>query len=343
MIIRGLPYTRAHNLDGKLENKRNEVCQILEINADDQRPDEVQALAQINPRQILRVRTLNKTNALFPKYQYGGDYRHRLGKSESEREDQAPLTCRVKFRIEYKDSRFRKYDKPDPSAFVRLTEHEADERFHVSDKEIMVNFRGRTHRGGSYKPQIVDLDGLRVPTTRNDRQFTFADAFCGAGGASRGAVMAGLKVTLLHLRACPDLKQEGGTKNCLTRWQLVFGVDRWPVSCATWRRNFPGARMFEQDISDFIHNVEINYKSHPIDFLHLSPPCQFWSPLAYPHAGRNNEENMAILFACPELINKIRPRVFTLEQTFGLTHDAHAEFLNALIKGFTCHGYSVQW
>lgn len=52
---------------------------------------------------------------------------------------------------------------------------------------------------------------------------------------------------------------------------------------------------------------------------------------------------MAILFACPELIDKIRPRLFTLEQTFGLTHDAHKDFLNALIKGFTCHGYSVQW
>lgn len=120
-------------------------------------------------------------------------------------------------------------------------------------------------------------------------------------------------------------------------------MDFWPVSCATWRRNFPGARIFEQDATDFIHNHEIDYRSHPIDILHLSPPCQFWSPLAYPHAGRNNEANMAILFACSELIKKIRPRLFTLEQTFGLTHDAHTEFLNALIQGFKCNGYSVQW
>lgn len=101
--------------------------------------------------------------------------------------------------------------------------------------------------------------------------------------------------------------------------------------------------MFEQDATDFIHNHEIDYRSHPVDILHLSPPCQFWSPLAYPHAGRNNEANMAILFACSELIKKSRPRLFTLEQTFGLTHDAHTEFLNALIQGFKCNGYSVQW
>lgn len=235
VIIRGLPYARNRGLRGKLENKRNEVCQILEMDADDQRPAEVQALAQISPRQILRVRVLNKTNALFPKYQYGGDSRHRFGKTESEREDQAPLTCRWKFPIEYKDSRFRKYDKPDPSALVRLTEHEADERFRVPDKEIMVNFRGRTHRGGSYKPQIVDLDGLRVPTTRNDRQFTFADAFCGAGGASRGAVMAGLKVSLPHLWAFSRLKQK--KEKLISGYSNSLAACIWCGSLACLLRN----------------------------------------------------------------------------------------------------------
>lgn len=52
---------------------------------------------------------------------------------------------------------------------------------------------------------------------------------------------------------------------------------------------------------------------------------------------------MAILFACPDIIERIRPRLFTLKQTFGLTHDAHLEFLNTLVRGFTSHGYSVQW
>lgn len=101
--------------------------------------------------------------------------------------------------------------------------------------------------------------------------------------------------------------------------------------------------MYEQDAADFINNPEIDFRSHPIDILHLSPPCQFWSRPAYPHAGRNNKENMAILFACPDIIERIRPQLFTLKQTFGLTHDAHSEFLNALVRGFTSHGYSVHW
>lgn len=128
-------------------------------------------------------------------------------------------------------------------------------------------------------------------------------------------------------------------------WQLAYGVDHWPLSCATWRRNFPRARMCEQDMTDFIHDPEFDYRSHPVDILHLSPPCQFWSPLAYPHAhaGRMDQDNETILLACSHLINKIRPRLFTLEQTFGLLHDGHAGFLSALIHGFTSHGYSVRW
>ncbi|KAL1870203.1 hypothetical protein Daus18300_005267 [Diaporthe australafricana] len=304
IIIRGLPYTRSRNLRGVLEMKKNEICQILEVDTDDQRPDQTQALLEISLEHILKVRTLHKTNATFPQFYIGND---RSGMTPSDQEQEAPLICRWKYRIEYRAARFRRRDKPDGGALIRMTEAEASRGFVCSDKELRVNWRGRIKRGGSF------------PTSSavNKRQYTFADVFCGAGGTTRGAVMAGLK--------------------------LFFGVDKWPVSCATWRRNFPNAQLFEQDATDFIHNREIDYQSQPIDILHLSPPCQFWSPLAYPHAGRNNEENMAILFSCSELILKIRPLLFTLEQTFGLTHDAHAAFFSALIQGFTCRGYSVQW
>lgn len=196
MNIRGLPYTRNHNLSGSLENKRNEVCQVLEINADDRRSDDVQALVQINPQQILRVRTLNKTNAIFPQYRFGGD-RQWFKRTDKEREEQAPLTCRWKFRVQYQDSRFRKYERPDAWALVKVTEDEADRGFRVPDKELKVKFRGKTHRGGSHKPQVINVDGPRIPKTRRDRQYTFADVFCGAGGASLGATMAGYKVSLL--------------------------------------------------------------------------------------------------------------------------------------------------
>lgn len=99
----------------------------------------------------------------------------------------------------------------------------------------------------------------------------------------------------------------------------------------------------EQDVTEFNADDTISYRSHPIDILHLSPPCQFFSPLAYAKRDKSDVTNRDILLCCPHLINKIRPRLFTLEQTFGITHATHAAFFNALIQSFTYHGYSIRW
>lgn len=186
---------------GLLQKQRNEVCQILEIDSDDKRPNEAQALVGISPQQILQVRALKKTNTKHPQNCFGGD-RQWSGRTDKEREEQAPLTCRRRFRVQYQDCRFRKHDKPNDQAFVNLTEAEVDGgRFRKSDKELRFIWLGRKHRGGSYLPHVIHLEGPEVPMTRKDRQYIFADMFCGAGGTSRGAVLAGLKVSLFDMLA----------------------------------------------------------------------------------------------------------------------------------------------
>ncbi|UKZ47726.1 hypothetical protein TrVGV298_001952 [Trichoderma virens] len=76
-----------------------------------------------------------------------------------------------------------------------------------------------------------------------------------------------------------------------------------------------------------------------VDVLHLSPPCQYFSP-AHTHQSVHDEANIYALFACSELINKLRPRLITLEQTFGITHERHYQYLKALIGDYTQLGYS---
>lgn len=170
-----------------MEMKRNEVCQILEPDDDDNRSDESRRLFETNPQQILRVRTLYKTNALFPAYQYGGqDWSH---KTDLEREEQAPLTCRWKLRVDYEDSFPRKTGKR-YGDLIGIRQAEASPQFRRSDKEIRVEWRrGTTTRGGSHVPG----------PGAGKQQYTFADICCGAGGTSHGAVMAGLKVSSLSL------------------------------------------------------------------------------------------------------------------------------------------------
>lgn len=88
--------------------------------------------------------------------------------------------------------------------------------------------------------------------------------------------------------------------------------------------------------------AEIGTRNVRVDVLHFSPPCQYFSP-AHTHESAHDEDNIAALFACNQLIHKTRPRLITVEQTFGITHDRHIEYLRALISDFTQFGYSLRW
>lgn len=175
VIIRGIPYSRSRNLGGRLEAKRNEVCQILLVDADDLRPDEEQALLEITPKQILTRRFCNKTNAEYPRFRYGDDPSCRP-MTMTEREEKAALTCRWKMRIEYKDARFRKACKSSSVTLVRFVERDIrDLTYRVSDQKVRMAWN-------------------RDARPRPGHRYTFADMFCGSGGASRGAVSKGLEV-----------------------------------------------------------------------------------------------------------------------------------------------------
>ncbi|KAI6350749.1 hypothetical protein MCOR25_010423 [Pyricularia grisea] len=52
---------------------------------------------------------------------------------------------------------------------------------------------------------------------------------------------------------------------------------------------------------------------------------------------------MAALFACGDVVNKLRPRLFTLEQTFGILREMHRPYFSKLIQSFTTLRYSLEW
>ena len=143
------------------------------------------------------------------------------------------------------------------------------------------------------------------------RRYTFGDCFCGAGGMSRGAINAGLRI----------------------KWGFDFNLP----ACQTYALNFFGTPIF---------NVWANQFSdargdHKVDICHLSPPCQFFSD-AHTWAGKDDEMNTASLFAIFNLLEKAKPRVVTLEQTSGLIR-RHPIYFNAVVNMFTSRGFSVRW
>ncbi|KAL8786580.1 MAG: hypothetical protein Q9213_002717 [Squamulea squamosa] len=140
------------------------------------------------------------------------------------------------------------------------------------------------------KCSVVEAKPPRTPRSGNvtaNRQYTFNDYFCGAGGMSRAAYQSGLHI------------------------QDAFDFDKH--ACQSYQMNFPHANLHCLWAHEFV-NLRYDCKA---DIIHLSPPCQFFSP-NHTRVGKDDEMNTASWTALGELLTKSKPRVVTLEQTFGI-------------------------
>ncbi|KAL2020990.1 hypothetical protein VTK56DRAFT_7764 [Thermocarpiscus australiensis] len=311
VLVRGWGFARTRQLHGMLPRKRNEVVQIMEINNSDRRSWKDQALLDVPVTEIKGERELRITNAPFPD---PSDY-----SGTGEVGGRAPLICRYRYCIHFNAGS----QKPCEWALVRTDESDADPEHRLPDEHLLNRWRGGKVPGGSHNPNgfnrpVVDLESDQPNSVRPlalsfGQQYTAGDVFAGAGGASRGIERAGVR--------------------------LLFAVDHWEHAAESLSCNFPQSDVYQMDVTDFITSTDIRYN---VDILHLSPPCQFWSP-AHTVAGKNDEHNIAVLFVCTDLIAKFRPRLFTVEQTFGILSPKFREFFNTFINGFTTHGYSVRW
>lgn len=320
-FIRGRTYARTRNLEGRIVPRMSEVCEIYELDENDHRannPDKYlqQALVEVPTQNIKTVRTLHKTNKAFPECRFDRT-RYR---TKGERENEAPLTCRWEMVLSYPDPRYRRQQRPIAGEEIRHYGQKdiPKDRHRIPDIERR---RARAKiRGGSFIPNGAPEANPEPPSIHlaPGQKYAAVDCFSGAGGVSMGAEMAGLKV----LAAC----------------------DHWPRCCETYRENFPGVELHQEDIYKFIEDMstDLTREHFNVDVLHFSPPCQTWSP-AHTCEGKKDEENRATLYACEKLLIIFKPRIFTVEQTFGLAQDRWIPNFNALLQGFTRHGYSVKW
>ena len=200
---------------------------------------------------------------------------------------------------------------PNSSAFLPMTPRSSqDKRMH--SPLGLNNTPGPSLRLVDKSRQQDQITAIRSPASKAQRRrYTFGDCFSGAGGMSRGAVSAGLRIN----------------------WAFDFNL----AACQSYQINFFGTP---------IYNVWANQFSeakgnHKVDICHLSPPCQFFSD-AHTIQGKDDDMNTASLFAIFNLLEKAKPRIVTLEQTSGLIR-RHPIFFNAVINMFTSRGFSVRW
>lgn len=319
VVFRGFGFARTRQFDGMLLARLNEVAMVAQFRSSDTRRRKEHALMDVKARDVSCTRELRITNAPFPEHRFDADMYSTMGKTWVE--THSPLVCRFRYEIYYHGTN----EKPFEWALVRIDETEADPEYRLLDEQNLNRWRGGKVPGGSHNPAgfghsapVVDLDipllsGARPSGLSPGQRYTAGDVFAGAGGASRGIERAGV--------------------------QLRFAVDHWQPAAMSLRRNFPQSRIYEMNVTDFVLSDET--PGH-VDILHISPPCQFWSP-AHTTPGKNDEQNIAVLFSSTHLIKKFRPRLFTVEQTFGILSPKFAEFFNTFLYGFTTLDYSVRW
>lgn len=322
-IIRGLPLVRTRSLLGKLEKKKNELCilQLYQRSAPNDCDGPI--LLDVKPKSVIKKGNLILTNAPYPEHNLSARPK-RLGNESFRRrwrrqiERSWPLVCRWKFSFYF--SRRGQHMRPVEEVLERILSTEVpDVQYRVSEEALRNRWHwtckkgGSWHAGGQYH---IDLDTApRAPCTRAfGQKYIFFDAFCGAGGVSRGAQDAGFKI-------------QGA-------------VDKSPEVWETYPVNFPDAKLYQTCIHGFV--TETARQHIRVDVLHLSPPCQFFSP-AHTHESMHELDNISALFGCHDLIKKTRPRIITLEQTFGITQNRNLQYFRMLISGITQYGYSVCW
>ena len=134
------------------------------------------------------------------------------------------------------------------------------------------------------------------------------DLFCGAGGFSEGARVAG------H--------------------HTVLAVDNDPVAMETHTTNHPGATHVRMELGDdtearLIELIEQCAPSGGAYHLHGSPPCQAFSSQRMCRVARDRDEGMRMVVWFVNLVLKLRPRSWSLEEVSLACVD---EFLNEIVE-----------
>ncbi|KAL8972086.1 MAG: hypothetical protein Q9197_002946 [Variospora fuerteventurae] len=309
IFIRGPRFRRMSRFPGLFDQHLNELLLLVEQNEPGPLNKEplIQADADIVPsRNIVRLREIILTNEAYPAYSFK-ESRQSKCPSRAEVREKSRLVCRWKIAITYRMKTTHRACVH--TSIETLRANESDRNYRARDEHLKKAFRGRTTEGGSCPGWLngekkfkydklklnrsIDILGfLRqryvVPSDTIQTRYTFGDAFCGAGGASSGAEGAGFRID--------------------------WGFDFDPAAIESYRQNFFATRCEAMPAHIFVTCIE---ESYIVDVLHLSPPCQTFSP-AHTRTGQNDEMNSSSFFAVEELLKKTKPRVVTLENTFGL-------------------------
>ena len=326
IFLQGLRFQRCYKLDGILTRHANEVYWIEEIFLDESAEEENVPLLS-----VLRLRQLRMTNKRYQSC----NVKHTMQwpPIDTLYRDEGILFCRLKYEVVYNDHAQKA--KNNSFSFVEkcvrnLASEETDGEHWEDPADIRANYMDeetpsmrRLRRSVSTMTLVgepVTDDEVQVVSVPDpaslQKRYTFGDVFCGGGGMSCGAVMAGLKI----------------------RWGLDFNLD----AIRTYQLNFKDAICEWTSVEHFLNASIYPPAQYHVDVLHMSPPCQSFSP-AQTVKPEDFEDKQVVILAVNDLIKMIKPRIITMEETYGLLHEVNRDFFKCVVNSLTEQGYSVRW
>ena len=175
-------------------------------------------------------------------------------------------------------------------------------------------------RKSSYRLQhlMLGISSAQPKVLEHDSEppnYTFADAFCGAGGTSVGARDAGLHI----------------------KWAFDHDGD----AIDTYALNHGRDTCLQISAERFLKEAEVAYGKLYVDVLHLSPPCQGFA-LACKGSPQSGEINNKCMTYVDAIVEKVKPRIVTFEEVPQVLF-RHREYFTTMVRNLTSIGYNIRW
>ena len=119
-----------------------------------------------------------------------------------------------------------------------------------------------------------------------------------------------------------------------------WGFDKDAAAIESYRLNFSrsNTEIHHCAIDQF---AMLSAADAKVDILHLSPPCQTFSP-AHTIDGKDDDSNSAAFLGVAKVVTTAQPRIVTFENTSGLSQ-RHRQWEHSTIYDFANLGFSVRW
>ena len=123
--------------------------------------------------------------------------------------------------------------------------------------------------------------------------------------------------------------------------ELRYFCDSHTNVCQAYGINSPNAKRYHKGIQELVLMHEENLEA---DIIHCSFPCQAFSWHKQGEPTANDEANIATNMTVGDVLDRVKPRVVTMEQTGGLIgKPRHRKYWDKILQHFTSRGFSIRW